>query len=139
MRNSQVRTIFTLLTVIQFICAVIFCAALSVHNEGTVTQTVTMLAGVVMTCDAVMEAIVRCKGMTLGFRYILGACSVSLIFLVSLILFISYGVFEKPYDEFALSCGIVVWGTHLSRITASVVESESQRPDVYNVQLNDPI
>jgi hypothetical protein len=64
---------------------------------------------------------------------------VSLIFLVSLILFISYGVFEKPYDEFALSCGIVVWGTHLSRITASVVESESQRPDVYNVQLNDPI
>ncbi|MFB1019895.1 MAG: hypothetical protein QMC37_06610, partial [Flavobacteriales bacterium] len=66
------------------------------------TQTVTMLAGVVMTCDAVMEAIVRCKGMTLGFRYILGACSVSLIFLVSLILFISYGVFETPYDEFAL-------------------------------------
>ena len=75
MRSSRVRTIFTLLTVIQFICAVLFCAALSVHNEGTVTQTVTMLAGVVMTCDAVMEAIVRCKGMTLGFRYILGACS----------------------------------------------------------------
>jgi hypothetical protein len=96
------RTIFTLLTVVQFICAVMFCVALSVHNEGTVTQTVTMLAGVVMTCDAVMEAIVRCKGMTLGYRYILGACSVSLIFLVSLILFISYGVFETPYDEFAL-------------------------------------
>jgi hypothetical protein len=140
--TNRVFNIFVLLTSVQLLSAVAVCVALSRHETRTGwSQTLAAVGGAVAACDAIIETIVRARGVYWRvFFFVAAGCS-SFFVLVSVLTLAcnteDSSLVAVNRDEIALCFGIIAWGCQFSRVMVVFVESEAQRPDVYNVQLNE--
>jgi len=140
--TNRVFFIFALLTSVQLLSSAAVCVALSRRETRTGwSQTLAAVGGAVAACDAVIEAVVRARGFYWRvFFFVAAGCS-SFFVLVS-VLMLACNTEDSSFvavnrDEVALCFGIIAWGCQFSRVMTVFVESEAQRPDVYNVQLNE--